>query len=133
MTEQISAQHSRESHRRILLIERSMHSAMPSTPSRASRSTRCGLFLVLSLTLTAGPARAGSITVESIISESVARQGALEQVPANATVERTHCQEIGMPGGSYRYRCTAEYRMPPLQPGVGAAGPDRQQPVQDQP
>ncbi len=110
-----------------------MGSVMPSTPSQASRSTRCGLFLVLSLTLMAGPARAGSITMESIISESAARQGALEQVPANATVERTRCQEIGMPGGSYRYRCTVEYQMTPVQQGDGAAGPDRQHPVQDQP
>lgn len=73
------------------------------------------LTLPLALVLAADPAQAGSITRESIISESAALQQAIDRVPNNATVVTSRCQQIGMPGGTYRYRCTVEYQITPVQ------------------
>lgn len=106
---------------------------MPSTPSRPRLSTPSGLILALALSLMAAPANAGSITEESIISESAARQQAIDRVPSNASVVTTRCQEIGMPGGTFRYRCTVEYATTPGPQGDGPATLDPQQPAQDQP
>lgn len=69
--------------------------------------------VALTLALAAGAARADSITMESIISEADARQRVMERVPAGAEVTATRCQEIGMPGGTFRYRCSVEYRTQP--------------------
>ena len=106
---------------------------MPSTPLRPQLSTPSGLVLALALSLVAVPANAGSITEESIISESAARQQAIDRVTSNAIVETTRCQEIGMPGGTFRYRCTVVYRTDPGTQGDGPATLEPQQPVQDQP
>lgn len=61
----------------------------------------------LLLPLFAGSARAGSITADSIESQSGALQAAMQQLPRGATVTRNQCQEIQV--GSFnmpRYRCT---------------------------
>jgi hypothetical protein len=69
--------------------------------------------VALTLALAAGAARAESITAESIISEAAARQRAMQRLPAGAEVTATRCREIGMAGGSFRYRCSVEYRTQP--------------------
>ena len=63
------------------------------------------------LALLAGPARAGSVTADSILDQEGARQAAMEQMPRGATVTGSRCQEIGVGGiDNPRYRCTVEYR-----------------------
>ncbi|MEO1002257.1 MAG: hypothetical protein AAFX65_04000 [Cyanobacteria bacterium J06638_7] len=69
--------------------------------------------LALLLVLTTAPARAGSITASSIISEASATQRAIDQLPEGATVVSSRCQAIGIRGGSYSYRCTVRYSTEP--------------------
>lgn len=71
------------------------------------------LATILLVSLMAGAARAGSVTGESVWDRNNARQRALEQVPREATVKRTQCEEITVGTGNTRYRCTVFYSDPP--------------------
>lgn len=70
--------------------------------------------MLLGLSLAAGPALAGSITADSVMDKSGARQEALEQVPKGATITRTKCQEIEIGMDNIRYRCTVWYTTAPV-------------------
>jgi hypothetical protein len=64
------------------------------------------------------PARAGSVTADSILDQEGARQAAMEQVPRGATVTGSRCQEIGVGGmDNPRYRCSVEYTVKDAAPG----------------
>ncbi len=77
-------------------------------PSPALRAPWAVLLLLL---LSVLPARAGSVTADSIQDLEGARAAALEQVPRGATITGTRCQEIGVGGmDNPRYRCTVDYR-----------------------
>jgi hypothetical protein len=65
------------------------------------------------LLLGALPAAAGSISADSIIDQDSALQEATQQVPQGATVTGSRCQQIVMPGDSFRYRCSVEYSTSP--------------------
>lgn len=65
------------------------------------------------LLLGALPASAGSVTADSIIDQDSALQAATSQVPQGATVTGSRCQQIVMPGDSFRYRCSVEYTTSP--------------------
>jgi hypothetical protein len=78
------------------------------------------------LPLLALPARAGSVTADSINDHSAALQAALQQVPRGASVSRSQCQSIQVGGfGLPRWRCTVWFSDTPAaqapgQPGGGA-------------
>jgi hypothetical protein len=63
--------------------------------------------------LPAGPARAGSVTAESIFDRQATRQQARSQVPKGATVTRTVCEDLEVGLDNTRYRCTVYYTMSP--------------------
>ncbi|CAK6696367.1 hypothetical protein VB734_13165 [Synechococcus sp. BA-124 BA4] len=65
------------------------------------------------LLLGALPVRAGSVTADSIIDQESALQEATGQVPEGATVTGSRCQQIVMPGDSFRYRCSVEFTTTP--------------------
>ena len=88
--------------------------------------------LVLALVpLLALPARAGSVTADSINDHSAALQEALQRVPRGATATRSQCQSIQVGGfGLPRWRCTVWYSdapaataPAPAQPGSAAPAP----------
>lgn len=85
---------------------------MPHLPSVINSMTLAAI-----LVSAAGAVRAESITVESIISEAAARQRAMERVPEGAEVTATRCQQIGLAGGGFRYRCSVHFRMQQVQQG----------------
>lgn len=67
------------------------------------------------------PARAESVTADSILDQEGAKQAAMEQVPRGATITGNRCQEIGVGGmGNPRYRCTVDYL-----PAGGGVSPPR--------
>ncbi|MCT0219993.1 hypothetical protein KQ304_13505 [Synechococcus sp. CS-1329] len=69
--------------------------------------------LAATLLLAGLPASAGSATADSIIDRENALQEATRQVPEGATVTGSRCQEIVMPGDSFRYRCSVEFTTQP--------------------
>ena len=75
---------------------------------------------MLLLTLAALPAQAGSVTSESIWSQSNAVQRAQSQMPAGATVTRTSCTDVNVRTGNDRYICTVFYSDPPAAPSPSA-------------
>lgn len=91
---------------------------------------RCASALVL-LPLLTLPARAGSVTADSINDHSAALQQALQMVPRGATVSRSQCQSMQVGGfGLPRWRCTVWYSdapaataPAPAQPGSAAPTP----------
>lgn len=90
-----------------------MVSSSAPTPSRLQP-----WLLLLSLTsgllLVGGaPARADSVTAESIWDKSNAIQRAQEQLPANATVTGSNCTVVNVRTGNYRYICTVHYTLTP--------------------
>jgi hypothetical protein len=75
---------------------------------------RCSpLFGALLLAALPLAARAGSVTAESIWDQGNALQRAQEQVPRGATVTGSHCTEVGVRMGNYRYICTVTYTESP--------------------
>jgi hypothetical protein len=72
-----------------------------------------GALLAGGLALLAGPARAGSVTAESIFDRQATRQQARSQVPKGATVTRTVCEDLEVGMDNTRYRCTVYYTMTP--------------------
>ncbi len=91
---------------------------------------RCASALAL-LPLLVLPARAGSVTADSINDHSAALQEALQMVPRGATVSRSQCQSMQVGGfGLPRWRCTVWFsdapaaKAPaPAQPGSAAPTP----------
>jgi len=80
-------------------------------PFPALRAPWAVLLLLLLPALPVLPARAGSVTADSIQDLEGARAAALEQVPRGATITGTRCQEIGVGGmDNPRYRCTVDYQ-----------------------
>ncbi len=69
--------------------------------------------LAAAVALPAGPARAGSVTAESIFDRQATRQQARSQVPKGATVTRTVCEDLEVGLDNTRYRCTVYYTMTP--------------------
>ncbi len=72
-----------------------------------------GVLLASGLALLAVPARAGSVTAESIFDRQATRQQARSQVPKGATVTRTVCEDLEVGLDNTRYRCTVYYTMTP--------------------
>ena len=72
-----------------------------------------GVLLAGGLALLAGPARAGSVTAESVFDRQATRQDAKSQVPKGATVTRTVCEDLEVGLDNTRYRCTVYYTMTP--------------------
>ena len=83
-----------------------------------------GSLMLLGLTLAAAPALAGSVTADSVMGKSGARQEAMGQVPKGATITRTQCTELEVGMDNIRYRCTVWYTEPPRQPPAPAATPN---------
>jgi hypothetical protein len=69
--------------------------------------------LTAALLLGALPVSAGSVTADSIIDQDSALQEATSQVPEGATVTGSRCQQIVLPGNSFRYRCSVEFSTTP--------------------
>lgn len=85
--------------------------------------------LAAAVALPAGPARAGSVTAESIFDRQATRQQARSQVPKGATVTRTVCEDLEVGLDNTRYRCTVYYTMTP----TPAATPAPSAPATGQP
>jgi len=79
--------------------------------------------------LPAAPARAGSVTAESIFDRQATRQQARSQVPKGATITRTVCEDLEVGLDNTRYRCTVYYTIPP----APAAAPTPAAPAAGQP
>ena len=88
--------------------------AMPM--SHPFRFSLPGSLMLLGLTLAAAPALAGSVTADSVMGKSGARQEAMGQVPKGATITRTQCTELEVGMDNIRYRCTVWYSEPPKNP-----------------
>lgn len=85
--------------------------------------------LAAAVALPAGPARAGSVTAESIFDRQATRQQARSQVPKGATVTRTVCEDLEVGLDNTRYRCTVYYTMTPTPAATPApAAPATSQP-----
>ena len=92
--------------------------ARSASPTRMDLRPAVLLAASLSLGLQALPARAGSVTADSINDRTGALQAAMEQMPKGATVTKQQCEEIQVGGFNLpRHRCTVWYTDPP------AAGP----------
>ena len=88
--------------------------AMPM--SHPFRFSLPGSLMLLGLTLAAAPSWAGSVTADSVMDKSGARQEAMGQVPKGATITRTQCTELEVGMDNIRYRCTVWYSEPPKNP-----------------
>lgn len=71
------------------------------------------LILPWALVMVGTRAHAGSVTAESVMDEANARQRALQQVPRDAAVTRTHCEDFSVGLDNFRYRCTVWYETAP--------------------
>jgi hypothetical protein len=85
-----------------------LHPSALATLGRRCAAALAGLALI-ELSLAAAPALAGSVTADSVMDRSGARQEAMSQVPKNATITRTQCQDIEIGLDNIRYRCTVFY------------------------
>ncbi|KEF43415.1 MAG: hypothetical protein ER33_01335 [Cyanobium sp. CACIAM 14] len=74
--------------------------------------------VVAPFALLPAPARAGSVTAESIFDRQATRQQALSQVPKGATVTRTVCEDLEV-RTTTRYRCTVFFTTAPPAPAAG--------------
>ncbi len=75
-----------------------------------------GALLAACLSVISGPARAGSVTAESVFNRQATRQRAMSQVPKGATVTRTVCEEVEVGMDNTRYRCSVYYTTAPAKP-----------------
>ena len=75
------------------------------------------------LALLAGPARAGSVTAESVFDRQATRQQAKSQVPKGATITRTVCEDLEVGMDNTRYRCTVFYTTTPASPAPAKTTP----------
>jgi hypothetical protein len=66
----------------------------------------------LAVPLLSGPALAGSATADSVWDRDNAKQRAMQQVPAGATVTSTRCEDFSVGMDNTRYRCTVEFTVP---------------------
>ncbi len=82
-----------------------------------------GALLAGGLTLLAVPARAGSVTAESIFDRQATRQQAKSQVPKGATITRTVCEDLEVGMDNTRYRCTVFYTTAPASPAPATTAP----------
>ncbi|WP_216914512.1 hypothetical protein [Synechococcus sp. CCAP 1479/13] len=100
---------------------------------RLSAAGLSGALLAGGLALLAVPARAGSVTAESIFDRQATRQQARSQVPKGATVTRTVCEDLEVGLDNTRYRCTVYYTMTPAPTPTPAATPAPSAPATGQP
>ena len=77
--------------------------------------------LLLLLLAGTGPARAGSVTSQSVWSKADAIERATQQLPRGATVSGTSCEEVNVGIGNYRYICTVEFSEAPASSGAGSS------------
>jgi hypothetical protein len=108
----------------------------PSPSAMAPRFRPSGPLLTVALlagglALLAVPARAGSVTAESVFDRQATRQQAKSQVPKGATITRTVCEDLEVGLDNTRYRCTVYYTMPPAP--APAAAPTPAAPATGQP
>ncbi|MFZ0407939.1 MAG: hypothetical protein WAM11_07515 [Cyanobium sp.] len=94
-----------------------------SLPLLCFRSGRLSSLILLGLTVAATPALAGSITADSVMSKTGARQDAIEQVPRGATITKSKCLELEVGMNNIRYRCTVWFTDPPVNPPAAAPLP----------
>jgi hypothetical protein len=92
-----------------------------------------GALLAVGLALLAVPARAGSVTAESVFDRQATRQQAKSQVPKGATITRTVCEDIEVGLDNTRYRCTVFYTTAPASPAPATTGPAPAAPATSQP
>jgi len=86
------------------------------------------------LSLLALPARAGSVTADSINDRSAALQAAMQQLPRGTSAIRHACQSIQVGGfGLPRWRCTVWYEPSPADPQASPPGTDLQAPTTPSP
>ena len=88
-----------------------------------SGSRLTGALLAVGLALLAVPARAGSVTAESIFDRQATRQQAKSQVPKGATITRTVCEDLEVGMDNTRYRCTVFYTTAPASPAPATTTP----------
>jgi hypothetical protein len=92
-----------------------------------------GALLAGGLALLAVPARAGSVTAESVFDRQATRQQARSQVPKGATITRTVCEDIEVGMDNTRYRCTVFYTTAPASPAPATTGQAPAAPATSQP
>ena len=92
-----------------------------------------GALLAVGLALLAVPARAGSVTAESVFDRQATRQQARSQVPKGATITRTVCEDIEVGMDNTRYRCTVFYTTAPASPAPATTAPAPAAPATSQP
>ncbi len=103
-----------------LIRSRARHIAHPGRHSLAW----VGWIGALALPLLSGPALAGSATADSVWDRDNAKQRAMQQVPAGATVTSTRCEDFSVGMDNTRYRCTVEFTVPdPSVPGTSTPAP----------
>jgi len=75
---------------------------------------------LLAVLLLAAPAtvRAEEVTAESIIDQASALRDASSRVPAGAQVLGSSCNDIALPGLSFRYRCSVNFTPAPVRPAA---------------
>ena len=100
----------------------------PSPSAMAPRFRPSGPLLTVALlagglALLAGPARAGSVTAESVFDRQATRQQAKSQVPRGATITRTVCEDLEVGMDNTRYRCTVFYTTTPASPAPAMTTP----------
>jgi len=92
-----------------------------------------GALLAGGLALLAVPARAGSVTAESVFDRQATRQQAKSQVPKGATITRTVCEDIEVGMDNTHYRCTVFYTTAPASPAPATTAPAPVAPATSQP
>jgi hypothetical protein len=92
-----------------------------------------GALLAGGLALLAVPARAGSVTAESVFDRQATRQQARSQVPKGAKITRTVCEDIEVGMDNTRYRCTVFYTTAPASPAPATTAPAPAAPATSQP
>jgi hypothetical protein len=90
---------------------------------RPSGPLLTGALLAGGLALLAVPARAGSVTAESVFDRQATRQQAKSQVPRGATITRTVCEDLEVGMDNTRYRCTVFYTTTPASPAPAMTTP----------
>jgi hypothetical protein len=82
------------------------------------------LVAALGVMLAAGPARAGSVTAQSIMSKENALGRARALLPAGALVSSSQCQTVEVRIDNERYICSLTYEVPipGVTPAASSAG-----------
>jgi len=82
---------------------------MPSRSSLRALLPLTPLLTLLALILPA-PVRANEVWAESVIDQASALRDATAKVPSGAQVLSSTCNDVALPGLTYRYRCSVRFQ-----------------------